>query len=56
MKQAPTNICPLLSIAGIGRNDGPSVCLEDCCAWWDYVANECAIVSLAERSGDADGR
>ncbi|MDE7261140.1 MAG: hypothetical protein K2N78_03630 [Oscillospiraceae bacterium] len=47
MRQPPTNICPLLAIAGIGGNNGPAVCLEDCCAWWDHLAGSCCIAAGA---------
>ena len=57
MRQPPTNICPLHGNA----------CFNDDCALRDYLANNCAIVSLAVgvteiaaelryRKGDADGR
>lgn len=57
MRQPPTNICPMLAIAGIdSTSDGPAVCLMDRCAWWDYADSECAIVSLAAKlEGAADG-
>lgn len=67
MRQPPTNICPLLAIAGIGSTSGgPAVCLMDRCALWNCSANECAVVCIAEsiatiaaeltdREGDADG-
>ena len=55
MKQPPTNICPLLAIASIGTSSGPAECIMDSCTWWSDAANECAIVALVERSGDADG-
>lgn len=55
MRQPPTNICPLRAIASIGTSSGPAECIEDCCAWWSAAADECAVVALAERSGEADG-
>lgn len=48
MRQPPTNICPMLAIAGIGSTSGSAECIEDRCAWWNYAASECAIVSLAD--------
>lgn len=50
MKELPTNICPLRAIAPIGATDGPAVCIEERCAWWD--GNNCAMLSLAESIGD----
>lgn len=53
MRQPPTNICPMLAIAGIGStSNGPAVCLMDRCAWFDYGENGCAVVSLADHIAD----
>lgn len=49
MREPPTNICPILAIAGIcSTSYGPAVCLEDRCALWGYSASECAVVGIAE--------
>lgn len=45
MREAPTNICPLLAIASAGSSGTPS-CIEEHCALWDYVDNDCALVSI----------
>ena len=45
MKQPPTNICPLLAIAGAGGTNNPAVCIEGRCAWWDFCGSECAAVT-----------
>lgn len=46
MRELPTNICPLLAIASIGSNSGPSVCIGERCALWDFADNECTLVSI----------
>lgn len=46
MREPPTNICPLLAIASIGSSSGPSVCIEERCALWNYDGSECALVSI----------
>lgn len=49
MKQPPTNICPLLAIASIGSTSGgPSVCIEERCAWWSLADCECALLAIAD--------
>lgn len=48
MSQPPTNICPLLAIAAIGTSRGPSVCIKECCALWDFGENECVLHSIAD--------
>jgi hypothetical protein len=54
MSQLPTNICQLRG----------NLCIADRCAWWDYAASQCALVSIADNlsdiadklDGEADGR
>lgn len=53
MREPPTNICPLVAIAGIGSTSAtPPVCLGSRCAWWDFCGNECALVSAAVALGE----
>ena len=47
MKQPPTNICPLLAIAGIGSFDSPAVCIAERCAWWNHPG--CVMFGIAEQ-------
>ena len=42
----PTNICPLMCIAGEG------VCIKERCAWWLWPG--CAITSIAESLGEEE--
>ena len=48
MREPPTNICPLLAIAGAGGTNNPAVCIEGRCAWWDYLAGACCMASEAD--------
>ncbi len=52
MREPPTNICPLLAIAGTGTTGGPAVCLGERCAWWDFGGNECVMVTTATALGE----
>ncbi len=54
-ERAPTNICPLLAIASIGNSRGPSVCIEERCAFWNFGDNECAIHAIASAIREAGG-
>ena len=45
MRQPPTNICPLMALVG---NNGPAICPEDRCAWWDHLAGSCCIAAGAD--------
>lgn len=47
MNQSPTNICPLLAIAGLGGTNSPAVCIQERCAWWRDT--ECAIVAVPDK-------
>lgn len=46
MREPPTNICPLLAIAGTGTTGGPAVCLGERCAW--AYDGDCAITVIAQ--------
>lgn len=48
MKEPPVDICPLLAISNIGRTSGASVCIKECCAFWDFGENECVLHSIAD--------
>ena len=48
MNQPISNICPLRAIADIGTTNGPAVCVEERCAWWDCLARSCCMVSGAD--------
>lgn len=53
MREPPTNICPLMAIAGIGNTSAPApVCLGNRCAWWDFGGNECVMVAAATALGE----
>lgn len=53
MREPPTNICPLMAIANIGRTGTAApVCLGSRCAWWDFGGNECVMVSAAVALGE----
>lgn len=39
-------ICPLLALHP--NPDAPASCQGDRCAWWDYLACACCLVSLAD--------
>lgn len=47
MRELQANICPLLSIAGLGGTNSPAMCIQDCCAWWRDA--ECAIVTMSDK-------
>lgn len=53
MREPPTNICPLLAIAGIGGTNSPAVCIQERCALWDFGGNECTIVTVAVAAREA---
>lgn len=56
MREPPTNICPLLAIASIGSTYGPSVCIEERCAFWSYGDCECAVHTIVDAIREvADG-
>lgn len=56
MNQPPTNICPLLAIASIDSTSNPPVCIEECCALWNFAGSECALVSIPYAISDiSDG-
>lgn len=46
MNQPPTNICPLLAIAN--ARGGPSACIEECCAFWNFGDGECVVHTIAD--------
>ncbi len=48
----PTNICPLLAIAGIGTTSGSALCLGERCAWWDFCGSECVMITAATALGE----
>ena len=50
MRQPPSNVCPLLLIAGIGSFDSPAVCIEERCAWWNYPG--CIMSGTVEELGN----
>lgn len=50
MRQPPSNVCPLLLIAGIGSFDSPAVCIEERCAWWNYPG--CIMSGIVEELGN----
>ena len=52
MRQPPTNICPLLSIACIGTTSGSAECIEARCAWWDLGSGECDVMRIADSLPD----
>lgn len=53
MREPPTNICPLMAIAGIGNTSAaPPICLGSRCAWWDFGGNECVMVTAAAAIGE----
>lgn len=53
MRKPPTNICPLMAIAGIGSSSTAApVCLGPRCAWWDFGGNECVIITAATALGE----
>lgn len=49
MRQPPSNICPLIAIAGIGCYDSPSECIGENCAWWNYPG--CILFGVVEELG-----
>ena len=49
MRHTPSDICPLLLIAGIGSFDSPSECIGENCAWWNYPG--CILFGVAEELG-----
>jgi len=54
MNQPPTNICPLLAIASIGRTEGGQpTCIEDHCALWDFAGSECSLVAIVDAIREA---
>lgn len=44
MNQLPTNICPLLSIAGSSM----TACAKENCALWDFGRVECVLFSIVD--------
>lgn len=42
MREPPSNVCPLMAIAGAG-----GICILDRCALWDFGGNECVMAAAA---------
>lgn len=50
MREPPTNICPLMCIAGNGGE-----CIQERCAFWSYGGSECSICAIANAIQEAGG-
>jgi len=45
MRPKITPLCPLFLV--VEDKESSSDCIDESCAWWDHVENNCCIVTMA---------